>query len=213
MTTKGVLQVFRASTLFLAILGCSHDPDEPCFKWLHIGDTYGIRVLDHFTLENPGPNTVFPYEGYAANEKSCGNDFDFQSDDEFEMIAANRAEDLRGNSGCFPVRAQISEFPHEEGEGEVRGIYGPGTAAFSDALVINRSETCRGTQTMGLAQVAQPFIEQSPQPVPSGWMFFRSFVPFADADQCGVVFGGSTTACWDSWYVEVRGPDGAPVSD
>jgi hypothetical protein len=212
MIKNRLLRVFRTGALSLAVLGCSQDPDEPCFKWLHIGDTYSIRVLDHFTLENPGPNTVFPYEGYAANEKSCGNDFDFQSGDEFEMTAAGRAEDLRGNSGCFPVRAQISEFPHEPGEAEVRGIYGPGTAFFSDALVINRSQTCRGTQTMGLAQVLNPFIEQSSQPVSSGWMFFRSFVPFADADQCGVVFEGSTV-CWDSWYVEVRGPDGAPVSD
>jgi hypothetical protein len=213
MTKKGVLRVFRTSALLLTAFGCSEEPDEPCFKWLHIGDTYSIRVLDHFTLENPGPNTVDPYEGYGENEVSCGNDFDFQSGDEFEMIAASRAEDLRGNSGCFPVRAQISEFPHAQGEGEVRGIYGPGTAAFSDALVINRSETCRGTQTMGLAQVVRPFIEQSLEPVPSGWMFFRSFVPFADADQCGVQFKPPTIKCWDSWYVEVRGPDGALVSD
>jgi hypothetical protein len=184
---------------------CCEEPTKPCMPWAVEGETYTIEVRERFDNRYDGdPYTPLPYGRYPT-ERPCGDSLDLAPGSMLSLRPTNRVDgDGRTacTGGCYYLDAEV------EIDGVVRTNDLPdgrhvGNHELSTRFGANIRENCSAGYTIGIAQVAEHFIQESDQGVSTGHMLYREIV--GELPDC--VTPGSEIEiegrCWDTWAVRI----------
>lgn len=189
----------------LGVVGCSSDPNIPCFEFVELGRTYEITLLAQLAREDVRPLEE-PYHNFITRP-SCGTTFDIQTGDVVPLNAERRGPQEHEYS-CFYVNGRIDTINNLElGE---RAPPPAGNIDFVESRQAVHSSGCEGVWSFGIATVQEQFKAQHPELNATRFMAYRNFYRSGDA-ACAQLFS-DTVACNDHWFTTVRDDSGVIVA-